>query len=121
MTLARLRLDGQPTNEDILLADRWWRRAIGLLATTQLARPSGLWLAPCASIHTFGMRLTIDIVFVGRDGVVLKVVPRLRPWRMAGCRGAHAVLELREGLAQALGLRPGRHVSLAALDAFKEL
>lgn len=118
MTLACLRLDGRPTTEDIRLADRWWRRAVGLLATTQLERPSGLWLAPCASIHTFGMRLTIDIVFVGRDGEVLKVVPRLRPWRMASCRGAHAVLELREGLAQTLGLHPGRHVSLAAPGAF---
>nr|WP_256490352.1 DUF192 domain-containing protein [Ideonella oryzae] len=119
--MARLRLDGQPTTEEIRLADRWWRRAVGLLATTQLERPSGLWLAPCAAIHTLGMRLTIDIVFVGRDGVVLKVVPRLRPGRMASCRGAHAVLELREGLAQTLGLHPGRHVSLQAAGAFKEL
>lgn len=41
-------------------AVRWMWRALGLLARTPLARPSGLWLAPCASGHTLGMRLTID-------------------------------------------------------------
>ena len=34
------------------------------------------------------MRFAIDAVFLDREGNVLRVVERLRPWRMAGCLGA---------------------------------
>lgn len=107
-----LEVDGRATQLHIRLADRWWRRAVGLLATVQLQHPCGMWLQPCGSVHTLGMRLTIDTVFVGTAGVVLKVVPALPPWRVAACRGAHAVLELREGLVAQLGLCAGSRLSL---------
>ena len=42
----------------------------------------------------FFMRFAIDAVFCDRDLVVLKVVPSLRPWRMASHRGAKVVIEL---------------------------
>lgn len=109
-----LHIDGLPTSHRIRRADTWWRRAVGLLTTTALHDPCGLWIAPCGSVHTFGMRYAIDVVFLDRDNRVLKVVPRLRPWRMAGAARAVATLELREGLAEPLGLRPGLQLSLAA-------
>jgi uncharacterized membrane protein (UPF0127 family) len=53
------------------------------------------------------MRFAIDAVFLDRAGCVLKVVAELPPWRMAGCRGARAVLELPAGEAARQGLEPG--------------
>ena len=91
----------------IRLAATWFSRAIGLLATPRLDDPCGLWIVPCNSVHTFWMRYAIDVVFVDARGVVMKVVPMLKPWRMAGCRGARATLELRAGLASELGIVPG--------------
>jgi uncharacterized membrane protein (UPF0127 family) len=98
----------------IRLAVTWWTRAVGLLATPALDDPSGLWIEPCNSVHTLGMRYPIDLVFVRADGTVAKVVDRLGPWRVAACRGARSTLELRAGLAAELGVVAGRRVHLAA-------
>ena len=52
-----------------------------------------LLLAPCRDIHTFGMRMNIDVAFVNADGKVLRVEHDLPPRRRVKCRGAVAVLE----------------------------
>lgn len=110
----QLHIDGRPSGLRIRQALRWWSRAIGLLATPRLDDPSGLWIAPCNSVHTLGMRYPIDVVFLRRDGTVARIVPRLAPWRAAACRQAHATLELRAGLAERLNLTPGHRLALGA-------
>lgn len=104
MKTACLHIDGQSTGLRIGLALSWWRRAVGLLATARLDDPCGLWIRPCNSVHTLGMRYPIDVVFLDAQGRVTKLVPALKPWRAAGCRGARSVLELRAGLAASLGM-----------------
>lgn len=111
--LRRLHVNGLATPLRIRLAATWWTRAVGLLATPSLDDPSGLWIEPCNSVHTMGMRYPIDLVFVRSDGTVAKVVSRVGPWRLAGCRGARSTLELRAGLASELRLAPGGRVALA--------
>jgi uncharacterized protein len=112
--LIDLRVPGAPKPARIGVAATWARRAVGLLATRRLDDPCGLWIKPCRSIHTVGMRYAIDIVFLRADGVVAKVVPELGPFRMAACREARTVLELRAGLAQRLGIAPGMALGLRA-------
>jgi uncharacterized membrane protein (UPF0127 family) len=53
------------------------------------------------------MRFPIDAVFLDRELVVRRIVERLPPWRMAGCRGARAVLELPAGTCERVSLREG--------------
>jgi uncharacterized protein len=112
--LSRLCIDGNKTDLQIRQALSWWSRALGLLATPALDDPCGLWIAPCNSVHTIGMRYPIDVVFVRADGTVAKIVERLRPWRATGCRQARFTLELRAGLAKQLQLRPGVALALAS-------
>jgi len=114
MSLLNLHIDGQRTVWRIRQAVRWWSRAIGLLATPTLEDPCGLWIAPCNSVHTLGMRYPIDVVFLHSDGTIAKIVDQLRPWRAAGCRKARFTLELRAGLAKHLQLQPGMTLALAA-------
>lgn len=103
-----LRHNGQPVaGWHIRVARTWWQRAVGLLATPALHRGQGLWIAPCGSVHTVGMRYPIDVVFVDASGTVRKLVRRLRPFRGAWCWGAHATLELRAGAIDELGLVRG--------------
>ena len=87
-------------------------RLRGLLGRPPLRPGEGLVLVPCASVHTCFMREPLDVAFVARDGAILRVVPGLRPWRAAACRGAHAVLELPAGTCAGAGLRPGDRVDL---------
>ena len=58
------------------------------------------------------MRFAIDAVFLDRDLRVVDVIPNLRPWRIAGRRGARAVLELPAGEASRRGIRPGERLVL---------
>jgi uncharacterized membrane protein (UPF0127 family) len=50
-------------------------------------------IAPCNGIHTFFMRFTIDVLFVDRQGTVLKVCRGLKPWRIGLSLRAFAALE----------------------------
>ena len=113
-TPARLVVDGRPTAQRIRRAERWWSRAVGLLGTRSLADDHGLWLAPCASVHTVGMAYPIDVVFVDGAGAVLKVVPALTAWRASACRGAVSTLELPAGGAARLGIVAGGQLALVA-------
>lgn len=106
--LVDLAVPGTAVRLRVGVADGWLSRAVGLLATRRLNdTPCGLWIKPCNSVHTFWMGYPIDVLFLDEAGTVLRVVPHLKPWRIAGCRRADTTLELRAGLAATLGLRAG--------------
>jgi uncharacterized membrane protein (UPF0127 family) len=69
----------------------------GLLGRSSLAPGTALVLAPCNSIHTFFMKFPIDLLFVARDGRVLKLRERVPAWRLALSPRAFAVIELAAG------------------------
>jgi len=90
------------------LADRSADRRRGLLGRDALATGRGLLLRPCGSVHTFGMRFPIDVVFLERDGRVRKVVERMGAARLAwGGWRAWQTLELAAGAAAAAAVRRG--------------
>jgi uncharacterized membrane protein (UPF0127 family)/Flp pilus assembly protein protease CpaA len=95
------------------VADGPLTRLRGLMGRRELPRGEGLMLKPAPSIHTFFMRLSIDAVFLDREMNVLAVRPELAPWRMAGQRGARAVLELAAGEARRRGVVAGDRLELA--------
>ena len=72
-------------------------RRTGLLGRLSLPFDTVLAIAPSGAIHTFGMRFPIDVLFVNRDGVVLKRVLSLNARRIAIALGAFAVLEFGAG------------------------
>ena len=73
-----------------------------------------LQLPGCRAVHTFGMRVPIDVVFSDADGRVTSVRSALSPWRVAFDRSASGTWEMRAGAAEGLGLR--RSMRLRALD-----
>jgi uncharacterized membrane protein (UPF0127 family) len=96
-TSAVQRLDGAVVCERCTIADSPLPRMRGLLGKRDLPSQEGVLLRPAGSVHTFFMRFPIDIVFLDRDGRVLRIAESVRPWRTAAARGAKAVLELRAG------------------------
>ena len=107
-----LRDDGAVVCEHCVLADNPWTRLKGLLGRRGLGDGEGLLIRPTGSIHMFFMRFAIDAVFLDRELRVLKVVPDLKPWRMAARRGAKQVLEIAAGEAERRGLEPGQQLVL---------
>ena len=99
---------GTVLSERAEVATNFVRRGVGLLGRRDWSRADGLLIAPCNSIHCLFMSLTIDVVYVHRDGQVLRVVESLRPWRVGPIvRDARAVVELPAGTITATNCQPG--------------
>lgn len=75
-------------------------RKQGLLGVDCLKSGSGLWIAPCEAVHTFGMRMAIDVIFLDRGLRVKKLAPYLPPRRLAIAFSAYSVLEVEAGSIQ---------------------
>jgi uncharacterized membrane protein (UPF0127 family) len=68
-------------------------RLLGLALLSRERAGPGLLIPRCGAVHSFGMRFSIDVVFLDRDGRPLREVRGMRPCRIVACRGAHGVLE----------------------------
>jgi len=87
-------------------------RRRGLLGRDVFDRGSAIVIAPCSAIHTFFMRFAIDVVFVARDGRVLKTYVAVPPRRIAFSLAAFAVIEFPAGAISGLHVTPGDIVRL---------
>ena len=74
--------------------------ARGLVEADGLGQGEGLWIIPCEGIHTFFMRFPIDVVFLGKNKRVTKVVSRLKSSRLSISWRAHSVVELPVGVIE---------------------
>lgn len=67
---------------DVTIAAKGSARIKGLLGTDQLPADEGLLIARTKQIHTFGMRYPLDVAFLSRDLVVVRVLRDVVPNRM---------------------------------------
>ncbi len=77
-------------------------RLLGLALLPRSRAGAGLLIPGCRSVHTFGMRFSIDVVFLDSQGRPLREVLGLPRCRIVACPGASAVLEV-----PAPGVAPG--------------
>ena len=69
-------------------------RFLGLAYLDREEVGAGLLIPRCSSVHTFGMRVALDLHFLGRDMEVVAIRRGVPPRRLASCGLARAVLEL---------------------------
>jgi uncharacterized protein len=74
-------------------------RLLGLALLRELPPGHALLIPHCRSVHTFGMRFRLDVVFLDENGRVLRVAHDTPPRRLLFSGGAFAVLETRAGEA----------------------
>src|SRR5258706_10662815 len=89
------------------VADHGATRRKGLLGRSGLPAGGGLWIVPCESVHTFGMKFPIDLVYLDRNKKVKKVRSAVPPWRLSACLSAHSVIELASGTVEMTRTKPG--------------
>ena len=89
--------------EHLLAAFDSTSRNTGLLAHDSMPEMTALVIAPTFAIHTFFMKFPIDVVFVAKDGRVVKARSAIRPWRLAAAPGAYAAIELPAGSIERSG------------------
>ncbi len=81
-------------------------RGVGLARLDALPDGQALRIPRCRSVHTFGMRFALDLVWLGAGGEVLRVDRDVPPRRLRTCLRARAVVECAAGGADA-GLLAG--------------
>ena len=81
------------------VADTFFTRLVGLLGDATLEYGDGMWIKPCNSIHSIGMRFNFDAIFLDKNLRVVHLVQEMKPWRISKMvLSAHSVLELPAGL-----------------------
>jgi uncharacterized protein len=68
-----------------------------LLGLAFRRRKEALLIPRCRSVHTFGMRFAIDVVFLDAERNVLEVRHHVSPGRIVVCRRANSVVETLAG------------------------
>jgi len=82
------------------LATSVWSRFWGLMGRTDLAAGQGMVLQPGGGIHTWFMRIPIDVVHVDKKDQVTHVLHAIKPWRFGPLFvGAKQAIELPAGAA----------------------
>ena len=104
---------GTVLGESVRTADTFLLRLKGLIGESGLAPGEGLWISPCACIHSFGMRFAFDAVFLGPDRRVAGLCESFGRNRVSRIfRAARGVLELPAGTISGTGTMVGDEIRL---------
>jgi len=91
-------------------------RAKGLLDRDSLGDGEGLVISPCNSVHMFGMRFPLDVLFVDVDGVVVRAHENLAPGQFTRIHlRARRAIELPVGVIAASGTVAGDRLDLGEI------
>jgi uncharacterized membrane protein (UPF0127 family) len=92
-------LDTEPTADGLVLhvARRYGERRRGLAKMEPMPPDHALHIVRTNSIHTFGMRFALDLVWLGRGGRIVRIDTNVPARRMKTCIRARSVIEARAG------------------------
>lgn len=74
--------NGSVVCENCEVAQGMWARGKGLLGRTSLAADAGILLSPGGSIHMFGMKFAIDVIFLTKEDTIADLVENIAPGKM---------------------------------------
>ena len=99
--------------ENANLADTPFKRIKGLIGRRSLRDGEALIIKPCNSIHTFFMNFPIDVIFVGKNHKIVKIISGLAPFRLSPIYlGSAYVIELSAGTVSPESAVVGDNLSL---------
>ncbi len=98
------RLDGLPGREltggyRVAEANSRAARMKGLAKLDALPERLALHIPRCRSVHTFTMRFPLDLIWLDKQGRVVRVDPAVPPRRLKMCLKARSVVEANAGTA----------------------
>jgi hypothetical protein len=99
MSLYRLiHLPSGQTVATVEKTESWWAKGWGVLGRRALPAGEGLWLPGVASVHTLGVRFTLDLLFLNEEFQAVKVAMETPPGRwLVRAPGACHTVELGAG------------------------
>ncbi len=109
MIIGKIIINSSPDKSlgHIRKAETFFERGRGLLGCKGLEEGYGMLISPCNSIHTFFMKIPIDVVFLSNTNQILTIIHNMKPQRFSRSENASSVLELMAGQANLSGLQNG--------------
>lgn len=92
----------------ISIADTFGPRFMGLMGKTekQIRDMGGLLISPCAQIHTFFMKSSIDVVYLNKEGSVICIDEDVKPGKCCKrVKQAKCLIEFPRGKVKELGIK----------------
>ena len=85
----------EPTDAPLVLhvARRYGERRRGLARMEPMPPHHALHIPRANSVHTFGMRFALDLVWLGRDGQIVRIDTNVPARRVRTCLRARSVVE----------------------------
>ena len=81
----------------VTVARGFVQRTRGLAWRKSIPAGDALQINRCRSIHTFGMRFSLDLLWLDQQGRTIRVDYDVQPGRLRSCRQASAVVEVAAG------------------------
>lgn len=78
--MINIRYKGNIIISGVAKADNFWTRLSGYMFKKKPHYPGILFL-PAISIHTFFMHFCLDVIFIDKEGKILKIYRNMQPWR----------------------------------------
>lgn len=92
-------------------ANHFFSRLKGLLGKTQMHEGEGLIIVPCNMVHSIGMRMTIDVLFLNQANQVVYRMEKMLPNRFSPhVKEACYVIELPPGMIAESGTELGDNI-----------
>lgn len=80
--------------DKVIMADTFFSRLKGLMGKKSLDKGEGIIIKPCSSIHSFGMKMAIDVAFIDKDNQVIHILSNFKPRKMSPIiKGSKYVIE----------------------------
>lgn len=105
--------NGQLLADQVKKADNFFTRLKGLMGVKKLNPGQGIIIMPCNMVHTIGMKINIDVIFIDEAGEIIHVIEAMPPNRFSPhVKKACYVLELAAGQVCSAGVLTGDRVSI---------
>ena len=100
--------------DNVTVADNLFTRMKGLLGKNEMMQGEALWIKPCTSVHTFGMKFPIDVIFLNRKNRVAALIENMQQNRLTRLYlSAVSTLELPAGTIEKTDIRVGDEIEIS--------
>jgi len=98
----------------IVQADSFEKKLLGLMFKKTMNKGEGIIFENSNWIHTFFMRIPIDVLYVNKKNIIVEIQQGLEPWRFCGPRfKANTVIELWPGAVKENDIICGGTISVS--------
>lgn len=106
---------------NVIAADTMFARLRGLIGRLRLRGDEGIWVVPSSGIHTVGVLLPLDLIYLDEDHRVIHLVEHISPFRLAPLRTrASSVLELPTHTIYSSQTQPGDQLVICVAEEMED-